>query len=470
LAVAGIAAGWRSSHAFQLGTEAGLYSLNAYPVACLAIALGESLAARRQSPHRRREAWLVVMGTVALVVGGPVYGFELTILGHAEFVGTNLAVPVAAVLYAQALRGANPLAFRGRPSASSPIPWEVSPGVYILDEIRPTYAEATFLAAAGTRPALAIAGPGSPRPELMGVETVHLPPGEQCACVLAATASEFFSRHPGGAILIDDASYAFTHSGPATVAAIHSVILGMREGANLVVSLAKLSSEERESFRALRGAWLSPPELHVALAGVLRSRLGSSDLLWRAALTWGKRPQDLAVSDVPHVLEYLRDMLQELQAPSDGAAEPGWTRVSEDLGADLERLWRTPPTQVMTRTLASDAATLGGLGVVKASSILGLEAWVPEAEQRPPLGETIREAFVASLGPAGDPAFRRVLRKLRKETSAIGAEDLAKVARLADEVIADFGGALDVVAAGQDFVDRAKRLRAQLAGLAEEGR
>ena len=84
LAVAGIAAGWRSSLAFQPSMDAGPYSLNAYPVACLAIALGESLSAWRQSPHRRREALLVVMGTVALVVGGPVYGFELTILMRSE--------------------------------------------------------------------------------------------------------------------------------------------------------------------------------------------------------------------------------------------------------------------------------------------------------------------------------------------------------------------------------------------------
>ena len=470
LSVAGAAAGWESSDAFQPPTDVGLYALNAYPVVCLAVALAESLAAWKQSSHRRREASLVFVGLIVLVVGGPVYGFELSVLGLTDFVGTNLAVPVAGVLFALALWRANPLAFRGRPAPSPEIPWELASGAYLLDEARPTYAEAAFLAATGSQPALAIASSAGRRPELAGVETVWLPPGERCASVLAATASEFLSRHPRGAVLIDDASYAVVHCGLATVDAIRSIIRAMPKGASLVVSLQKLTHEERQAFRTLSGSWISPPEFYIALAAILRARLGTSDLLPRAARMWGKRPQDLAVSEVPALLDYVRAVLQELRAPSDRAAEPGWAQVSEDLGADLERFWRTPPTQMMARTIMTAAAAFEGLGIVKASSVSEVVDSVMEKEPQPPLGEAIREAFVASLGPAGDPVFRRVLRKLRKETSAIDAEDLSKVARLADEVIADFGGALDVVDAGQDLVARARRLQARLAGLAGEAR
>jgi hypothetical protein len=326
-----------------------------------------------------------------------------------------------------------------------------------------------FLSLAGSDSALAVAAPGPQRAELTGVETVRMTYGERCASVLAATAIEFFSRNPAGTVLVDDASYAVTHSGPAAVEAIRSVIASMPERASLVVSLAKLSAEEREWFATLPGTWTSPPELPVAVGGILRARLGSSDLLTRAAQAWGKRPQDLSVSDLPVLLDYLRGVLHELRGPSDGVAGPGWDRVSEDLSTDLERLWRTPPTELVARTLAPAAETLGGLGLVEASAVRDLATIRRAPEPTVDFGEALRKAFVASLGPAGDPVFRRVIRTLRKDASAIGAADLPQVARLADEVIADFGGALDVADAGRHLIDGAKRLHEQLAGLAGEG-
>ena len=470
LTALGIAEGWRISEAFQPPSDIGRSSLNAYPVVCLAVALGEALAAWRRSPYRRKELSWAVMGLTVLIVGGPVYGFELTILGLTKLVGTNLGVPVAAVFFALGLWRSNPLPFRGHPLPSVEVPWQVPPGVYFLDERRPTYAEATFLAIAEGEPALAIVSSSEVSPELAGVESARLPRGERCASVLAATASEFLSRHPRGAVLVEDASYAITHNGIAAVDAIRSVILDMPRGASLVISLAKLSPGERLAFRTLRGTWLSPPELSVALAAIMRTRLGSADLLSRAALSCGKRIQDLSLTDVPALSDSLRGALHELRPPSDRAAQAGWSRVVDELDADLLQLWRTPPTQMSTRNLAPAEATLAGVGIVKASSIPELETSVPDAEPGPPLGESIREAFIATLGPGGDPAFREVLRALRKEPSALASEDLGTVARLADDVIADFGGALDVTDASQDLLDRARRLQVRLARLAWEGR
>jgi len=470
LAVAGVAAGWRIADAFRPATTAGLYSLAAFPIACLAVALGESLAAMRHASHRRHEAWLLLLGTLVLLVGGPVYAVELAVLGHVDFAGTNLAVPVAAVLFGQALLAANPLPFRGRAAPTARIPWDLPPGVYVLDEVRPTYAEATFLALAGTQPALAIVGSGPPRRGLEGVETVCLPPGPRCASVLAATAKEFLARHPRGTVLVHDASYVVTQGGPGALAAIRSVLLAMPEGASLVVSLAMLTPSERQAFRTVLATWGSPPELHAAVAAILRARLGSADLLRRAVREWDIRPQDLGVADVPPLLEYVQNALQGLRTASDGAAEPGWSQVSKSLAGDLVEFWRTPPTQPTLRTLATPAATLGALGLVKASSISGLDAPPPEERVGAPMGEEIRDAFLAHLGPAGAPVWRRVLRTLQKDASAIGKEDLANVARLANEAIADLGGAVDVADAGRDLAHRSRRLQAQLAGFGGEGR
>jgi hypothetical protein len=122
--------------------------------------------------------------------------------------------------------------------------------------------------------------------------------------------------------------------------------------------------------------------------------------------------------------------------------------VSEDLSTDLERLWRTPPTELVARTLAPAAETLGGLGLVEASAVRDLATIRRAPEPTVDFGEALRKAL---------------------DASAIGAADLPQVARLADEVIADFGGALDVADAGRHLIDGAKRLHEQLAGLAGEG-
>src|SRR3989304_3903660 len=55
LTALGIAEGWRISETFQPPSDLGRSSLNAYPVFCLAVGLGEALAAWRRSPYRRKE-------------------------------------------------------------------------------------------------------------------------------------------------------------------------------------------------------------------------------------------------------------------------------------------------------------------------------------------------------------------------------------------------------------------------------
>lgn len=468
LAAVGIVAGWPPSDAFRLSTEPLNVAVNGYLALCLAVALAEPLAVWRERRTRAPEAIPLVAAALAVIVAGPIYGFELGLLNLEGFAGTNLAVPLAGGLLAWSAVRTNPLAFRGRtPEGPRRIPWMVPGGTYWIAEARPKYARALFLAASHASPALAVLSePEGDMSDLAGIEAVELPPGDRSASVLAATAAEFLGRHPTGAVLVDDASYAVANAGlAATVDSLRRAATGLAPSARLIVSLANLIPDERDAFASVPGTHLAAPDVEAQLGAILRTHLGATgDQLSRAALARGKRVEDLGLTDLPHVRDYLLASLTDLRAPADDAAASGWRRASEALARDLEELWRTPPMELKAAAPAPDASA-GELDVVRAAAVLTAS---PAQDARPsrPLGLAVREVFLAALGPAGEPIYRRVVGRLRKDPSSLRPEDLPRVASLAEEALADLGGAIDVDAGKRDLGDRAQRLRAQLNGLA----
>ncbi len=470
LAATGALAGWQASTAFRAATDPLTVAVNGYLILCLGVGLAESLAVWRRSPGRAREAFPLVAGSIALIVGGPAYAFELAVLGFTDLTGTNLAVPVAGALFAAAMATGNPIRFQGLvPEGPRLVPWMVPPGVYLVAEARPKYAQALFLAGSHESPALAILSePESSAPDLAaGIETVRLPAGSRSAAVLAATASEFLQRRPSGIVLVNDASYAVQGSGlAATVEALRRTVAGMAGSARLVVSLANLTDEERTAFRVLRGTFVEAPDVEAELRAALTAHLGAaSDPLSRAALARGKRVEDLSIPDVPLVRDYLLASLADLRAEADDAVQSGWRQVSEGLATDLEALFRTPPMEERPRRTRREGSP-PDIPLVTAAEVLGPTTPAKHAEGERPLGTAVRDAFLRSLGPAGEPVYRRVMGVLRKDAANLGPEDLPRVARLAEEALADLGGVIDVDAAKQDLLDKARRLQAQLNGLA----
>ncbi|HEV8595035.1 MAG TPA: hypothetical protein VGR51_05850, partial [Thermoplasmata archaeon] len=412
----------------------------------------------------------LVAGSAALIVAGPIYGFELVVLRFSDFAGTNLAVPIAGALFAVAMGHANPLAFRGRtPEGARRIPWTVPGGAYLVDEARPKYAQGLFLAASHGSPSLAILSePESRAPDLSDVETVRLPPGPRAPAVLAATAAEFLHRHPTGAVLANDLSYAVANGGlAATVHAIRRTLAGRPTTGRLVLSLAGLTDAERDAFEAPGAVRVRAPNVEEEIGAILSKHLGASqDSLRRAALARGKRVEDLGLMDLPHVRDFVLAAVGDLRASSDEAAESGWGLVSHSIAAEFEDLWRAPPMERKPAAVGPEREDADGIPVIRAVDVV-----TERSEAAPPspprhLGVAVREAFLAILGPAGDPVYRRVMGSLRTDASRLRPEDLPKVAELAEEALVDLGGAIDVQAAQSDLIERARRLQAQLMGLA----
>lgn len=468
LAALGGPNGWRASEVFQPAIDAGHVVVNTYLIACLAVALAESFAAFRRSRLRRREALLLVAGTVALVVGGPVYAFELAVLGFAGLAGTNLAVPVAGALFSFALLLANPLPFHGTKSEKpAKVPWSIPKGVMLLEEVRPAYAEGAFLAAADGRSALAILGSPATKASLDGAEVVHLPPGYRCASVLEATASEFFARESNGVVLVYDLSYPVVHAGlPATAEALARCADAVPRDGTFLVSLTKLTDEERRTLREVPGTHLAPPDLQVEIRRVLETHLGVADEpLLQAARVLGKEPFDLSIPDLLPLGTAVVQSLQRMRDPADRAATAGWAQVSRRISGELEALYRTPPTE--RRPRAAGGRDASEVRIVRASDVLGAGSGAA-AKPKPPIGPAVRQAFLGNLGSAGETVYARVVGRMRKDPDLLQPEDLPKVAALAEEAIADLGGVIDVESARRDLVERARRLRVSLATLAQE--
>ncbi len=270
---------------------------------------------------------------------------------------------------------------------------------------------------------------------------------------------------------MDDASYAVTNGGlRETVREVGRVAAARPPGARLIVSLSKLTDVEREAFREIPGTHLTPPDVDVELAAILDAHLGAAgDQLMRAAIARGKRVEDLSIPDVPHVRDYLLASIADLRGPSDDATQSGWRRICEGLASDLEALWRTPPMEPPpARTTAKESE--GDSFLVRAAEVLvsptGGAADEPPSRSRLPLGGAVRDAFLDSLGPAGDSVYRQVLARLRKEPEALGPDDLPRIMKLAQDAVRDLFGAIDVDDAKRDLAARTQRLRAQLKGLA----
>jgi hypothetical protein len=278
-----------------------------------------------------------------------------------------------------------------------------------------------------------------------------------------------------GAVLVDDASYAVANGGlPATVHGIGRVASGLPPTGRLIVSLSKLTAVERAAFAALPGTHLAPPDLEAQLVAILHRRLGAAgDPLARAAVARGKRVEDLSIVDVPHVRDYLIASLADLRGPADEIAQSGWRSVSEGLALDLERLWRTAPMDARPDAQNATNTSEADVSVVRAADVLAAPAGGAKEEPMsigPPLGTAVRDAFLGSLGPAGEPVYRRVLHRLRKEPSALGPEDLPRLLTFAEEAVRDLFSAIDVDDAKRDLAARTNRLRAELRGLARGDR
>src|SRR5436305_1093073 len=127
--------GWTTATAYEGNVLGG------FLVLCLGVALAEAIYARRASPMFAAHAFWMGVGVVSLIVAGPVYVYELELLGQAPLVGANLAAPLALACFARVALLTDPYRISPRPIRGRNATAQLTTSDEIVfDERRPKYA------------------------------------------------------------------------------------------------------------------------------------------------------------------------------------------------------------------------------------------------------------------------------------------------------------------------------------------
>ena len=470
---------------YDLGNVYATAPLNWYLVLCLALPLGEAVAAWLRSVARKSELFVLLAGAVVLVLTGPVYGFELSAVGLVEGAGSNPGTPIAAALFALALTLANPLAMRRVPKGASVDP-QFPPGrVVLADESRPKgTAHFVALAVAAGRPALEIAratpGP-APADEPGSRAIARLAPTRWPASVVLSTASEFLARHPGGLVYLRDLSYLATLAG---LPAAKDVLLALKRtatntSATIVASLSLFTQSERRDLLALPGiAPVRLPDPASEFEAVLGASLGggAGQLLRTFASRAHRRAEDFTYEDLPAILEFLGTALRELaRAPGDEPVVKGWRKTLDRVTLELDRFARKSLLETAAAPWPSETRS----GTVEPFVVRASDYWkgreideilrvVSQNADRARFGERVRTVFTQVLGPTGGHIFESELKKLGKPAADLAPEDVARLAESAEAAIASLGSALDIPQGRADLEERGRKLRSLLDGIVQE--
>lgn len=456
-------ADWAVAHAFEPNL------LGAYLILCLGVALAETVYERMTSALFAADAFWLVFGVVALIIGGPIYALEFQDLGLLQSAGSNVAAPVSLALFALALFHAEPFAggeTRRLARWSGPGPLEAGSTV-VFDEAHPKYAlDLAARAAAAGQPVLVLSREDATLPDSAVGHSI-LAPTRHAAAKTLGTVAEFYARAPGGlAVLPDLGDVAAMSGSPRTLEAVlrlRGVARGT--GGRLVVSASRLTAREREELRGHGLAWWTLPDPAEELEAVLAGSFGpgAHRLLDAFVQTEGIRRQDLTLAHVDPFLRFLDRAVSELGASAvDAAARPG-LRTEADRAAvalrsyadrdpaDLsEGRWPSKEGSAADRALLVTAADYW-----KGKEMEELFSAASDLGGRESLFEKARAVFVEQLGDAGEGVLRSELAKLGRRPDELRPED---VARLADRAAVDLTAMADVV----DVPQEKMRIRGQV--------
>ena len=483
LAPAPVLAAFAPPAGYDLARAYGTAPLNWYLVLCLALPLGEAVAAWSRSVARRSELFLLLAGALVLVLTGPVYGFELEATGLAEAAGSNPGTPLTAILFAAALTLANPAPMRRVPRGAAWDPHFPQGRLLLVDEARPKASAHYFAAAvAGGRPGLKLVrGSAAPVAGHGSLAVAALAPVRWPGSVVLATASEFLARHPAGIVFLRDLAYLVTLAG---LPAARDALQAMRRAAagtagTVVASLALLTPEERRDLLAIPGAAsVRLPDPAAEIRAILEARFGAgaAHLLQSFAAREHRRLEDLTYEDVPAVETFLGTAMAVLaRAPGDEPMVLGWRKALDHASLDLDRFVRRTLPEAAAGPWASEVRRAGGEElVVRASDYWhGKELdemlhFAANQMNRVRYGDRVRGAFVQVLGRTGEHLFEAEVRRLGKTPADLGPEDVRRLAASAEAIVRSLEAAIDVASGRADLEARAHRLRAMLSGMTEE--
>jgi len=448
LATLAPAEGWTVATAYEGNVLGG------FLVLCLGIALAETIYARRASPMFAAHAFWMGVGVVSLIVAGPVYVYELELLGQAPLVGANIAAPLALACFARVALLTDPYPVSPRPSRGRKAAAQLtSSDAIVFDERRPKYALRTAEQEALSGRATLLVGRGSPQMTPSGIGAATVPADRQAALRTMTTAAEFLGSSPGGLLVLEDLADLAALSGwkPVLEVVIRLRHLARDTGSTVVLCPSRLTESERKGLKDLDLTWWTLPDPATELVAILKQSFGTGavrlfDAFCRAH---GLRPDDVTTDHVPAFEAFLARALRELSGAVGGPAAHG-LRAQHEAAASVLRSFAAQGAVDLARGKwpSRRAADTNVEFVVtaadywKGKEMEELFAAADSLSEPEPLFERARTVFVEQLGDAGEGVLRTQLARLGKKPEDLSKGDLV---RIADRAAVDLSSLADVV-------------------------
>lgn len=440
--------GWTAATAYDGNLLGG------FLVLCLGVALAESTYARLTSRLLAAHSFWLGLGVISLIVAGPMYVYELQLLGQRPLDGANPAAPIALACFALVALQADPFPL-SRPLKRGPAPPRGlrAGDLVVFDEVRAKYAmRAAHEEAALDRPTL-IVSRNPPPMTASGATLAAVMPSRHASLRTLTTASEFLSATPGGLVVVDALADLSAMSGWRTSL---EAVVRMRHASRdtrstVILGSMHLTESERTALKQVGATWWNLPDPATEIQAILTNSFGSggSRLLDSFCRGSGLRRDEVTTAHVPALLTFLDRALSELSTVVGGTASHG-LRVQFEAGGSLLRSFAAQGPEELARgkwpsSKTSESGT--ELLVTAAEYWKGkdMDEFVAVADafvEREPLFEKARSVFVELLGDAGEGVLRTQVARLGKKPEDLDKADLA---RIADRAAVDLGNLAAVV-------------------------
>ena len=454
------------SQGWTAATAYGASALGGFMVTCFGIALAETLYVRFTSPLQEPQSFLLALGIISLIVAGPVYTYELALLGIPILAGTNVATPVALTCFGLVALQGDPFATSPKSRRGPSKPGLIRPGeAIVLNETRPKYALRTARGESVRGRSVLVIGRTSSI-VASGSSSATVLPSRHAALRALTTASEFFVGSPGGLVVIDDLAGLSALSGwrPVVEAIVRIGHAARDTKSTVLMSTTCLTETERRSLAERRLTWWDLPDPAIEIEAILSQSFGpgAKRLLESFCRANGLRPAGLTTENIPSLLAFLERALEELAGVVAGTAARG-LRTQSDLAAANFRGFaaQTPEDLARGKWPSRNAGTVDANLVVtaaeywKGKEMEELFAAAEDVESREPLFDKARVVFVEQLGDAGENMLRSQLDRMGKKPEELEKADMV---RIADRASIDLGSLADVV----DLPQERDRIRKQI--------
>ena len=467
-----------------------------FVILCICLGLVESIWGWLGSRTVRNQCYLFILAFLVLFATGPLYDYELEMLGFWGLRGASLGAPIVGAFILAPLVMANPMPFVKTPyltiSKSRPS-YDLKQGrCYGISEKRPKYCYTLFkdLSDSGyTTMVLTSSDPGRLRMDLglTGSTVIGMTSRDTSKTLKATnlgrvlfTLTDFAEKNRKPVMLLDCLHYMLSNNDTVDVAELIQKLIEPieRNDGVLIMSFSLMTKEEKETLLGLDVVHLQMPPPEDVISRILSAHLGdlSEYLLKLSSRMMNKKARDFTVEDIPELSSILAHSMRALgNATNEEAILRNWERQVIGLRQSLAS-FQNAPIAFLSSDGWMDRDPLDWMKKPqrrrpKMRMVAG-QAVIPKAlattDRKGSLHDEVSGVFVDSLGDFGGDLLRMECANLGIEPKTMTKEDVEMLADSAVTIVSEMGGFVNVESANGSMKATAENLKKGLGRIFQE--